>query len=180
MTRVSGYGISETYLVFFFRYLIGETSCYADLALFNVLLFSNARYAEAFQRMTCIPLLKVYMDRMKSLPSIAAYLKSGKCTYVLSQSNPRKTARDTSWFWPSGFHGNDFCSLLQHKNMSHSKMTYLMLWLMLRPLTSEAWVGFPVSVGEVVCGYQIGQAGYLCKWNFARPSPSGFVKRPRM
>jgi len=57
--------------------------CYADLALFNVIMKTESQFPMVFKTMDFIPCLKAYQERMNDRPHIVKYLQSGNSIYSL-------------------------------------------------------------------------------------------------
>ena len=61
------------------RFLFGTKLTYADLAVLHILRLTDGQFPEDFSKMTDIPTLKAFKDRLSSRPKLKDYFELDRC-----------------------------------------------------------------------------------------------------
>ena len=60
-------------------FMVGDKLTYVDLGVLHVLRATASQFAEQWNALQTVPLLKAFKERMEARPNLAAYFKSDRC-----------------------------------------------------------------------------------------------------
>ena len=59
--------------------MVGDKLTYVDLGVLHILRATASQFAEKWNELQSVPLLKTFKERMEARPNLAAYFKSSRC-----------------------------------------------------------------------------------------------------